>query len=50
MEGPEEIAEDYRACKERKTNLLLNLSPDTSGRLPDEAVKTLQQVKKLIHA
>src|SRR5581483_7825943 len=47
-QDPEVIAGVYRDCKRRKSNLLLNLSPDTSGRLPDEAVHTLEQVKKLI--
>lgn len=42
------IADAYRQCKARKANLLLNLSPDTTGRLPDEAVETLRQVAKLI--
>lgn len=47
-QDPEVIASAYRECKQRKANLLLNLSPDTSGRLPDEAVKAMQQVAKLI--
>ena len=42
------VADAYRACKDRKTNLLLNLSPDTSGRIPDEAVQAMQQVARLI--
>jgi alpha-L-fucosidase len=42
------IANVYRQCKQRKANLLLNLSPDTNGRLPDEAVRTMEQVTKLI--
>jgi alpha-L-fucosidase len=29
-------------------NLLLNLAPDRTGRLPDEAVKTMHQVAKQI--
>lgn len=48
MQDPQVIADTYKACRERKSNLLLNLSPDTSGRLPDDAVQTLQQVAKLI--
>ena len=47
-QDPEVIAGNYRVCKQRKSNFLLNLSPDTSGRLPDEAVQALQQVAKLI--
>ncbi len=49
IQDPEVIAQVYRDCKQRKSNLLLNLSPDTTGRLPDDAVKTLEQVAKLIH-
>ncbi len=47
-QDPQVIADAYRACKERKANLLLNLSPDTSGRIPDEAVAAMQQVARLI--
>ncbi len=47
-QDPEVIADVYHKCRERKANLLLNLSPDTTGRLPNEAVATLQQVARLI--
>jgi alpha-L-fucosidase len=49
MQDAQAIADAYRACKQRNSNLLLNLSPDTSGQLPEDAVRTLQQVRKLIH-
>ena len=42
------IADAFQACKQRRSNLLLNLSPDTSGQLPEEAVKTLRQARKRI--
>jgi len=48
-QDPSIIADAYRACRKGKTNLLLNLSPDTSGRLGDEAVQALQQVKRQIN-
>jgi alpha-L-fucosidase len=48
MQDPQVIADAYHACKQRKANLLLNLSPDTSGRLPEETIRNLLQVKKLI--
>ena len=48
MQDPQVIADAYRAYKQRNANLLLNLSPDTSGRLPEDAVSTLQKVRKLI--
>lgn len=44
------IAEAYCECKQRKANLLLNLSPDTSGRLPDEAVQRMAEVAKMIRS
>lgn len=47
-QDPQVIANAYRDCKARNSNLLLNLSPDTSGRLPDEAVQAMQHVAKLI--
>jgi alpha-L-fucosidase len=47
-QDPQVIADAYLACKKARSNLLLNLSPDTSGRIPDEAVQTLEQVAKLI--
>lgn len=42
------IADAYNTCKKGKANLLLNLSPDISGRLPDQTVQTMRQVAKLI--
>ena len=47
-QDPQTIAEAYFACKKGRANLLLNLSPDSSGRIPDEAAHTLKQVAKLI--
>jgi hypothetical protein len=35
---------------QHNSNLLLNLSPDTSGRLPDQMVETMKRVTKLIHS
>jgi hypothetical protein len=31
-------------------NLLLNLAPDNTGRLPEEAVATMDQVAEKIHS
>jgi alpha-L-fucosidase len=47
-QSAEIIASHYHDCRRRRANLLLNLSPDISGRLPEEAVKTLQEVARLI--
>jgi alpha-L-fucosidase len=47
-QDPQVIADAYRACVKRKSNLLLNLSPDTSGRIADEAVEAMDRVAKLI--
>jgi len=35
-------------CRQRHGNLLLNLSPDTAGRLADETVDTLQEAARII--
>ena len=48
MQPAEVIAQDYRECMERNANLLLNLSPDTTGQLPEQSVATLQQVQHMI--
>ena len=42
------IAQMYRDCMQRNSNLLLNLSPDKRGLLPDEAVNTLTEVTQRI--
>lgn len=47
-QSAEIIASHYHDCRSRNANLLLNLSPDTTGRLPEEAVETLQQAARLI--
>jgi alpha-L-fucosidase len=44
----EVIAEAYRECMDRNANLMLNLSPDTTGQLPEQSVATLQQVAGMI--
>jgi alpha-L-fucosidase len=48
-QSAETIASYYSACRTGKANLLLNLSPDTSGRLPEEAVNTLHQAARIIN-
>ena len=45
---PEVIAGFYRDCKQRHANLLLNLSPDTTGQLPAQTVEAMHTVAKLI--
>jgi alpha-L-fucosidase len=47
-QSAEVIAGVYRDCKKRNCNLLLNLSPDKTGRLPDDSVQTMRAVAKLI--
>jgi alpha-L-fucosidase len=44
------IANAYHACMTRNANLLLNLGPDKTGRIPDEAVETMHSVAKMIHS
>ena len=38
----------YRACVARRSNLLLNLAPNTEGGLPQETVVQLGKLKQLI--
>ena len=40
----------YRDCMSCNANLLLNLAPDNTGRLPDEAVAVMHQVAEKIHS
>jgi alpha-L-fucosidase len=47
-QSAETIASYYSDCRKLNANLLLNLSPDTSGRLPEEAVNTLQEAARII--
>jgi alpha-L-fucosidase len=42
------IAAAYTDCKHSGANLLLNFSPDKTGRLADEAVKTIREVARKI--
>ena len=44
MQPAKDIAAVYTACRSRNANLLLNLSPDTQGKLPDQTVETMQAV------
>ncbi len=48
-QSPEVLARAYEDCRSRDANLLLNLSPDTSGRIPEEAVQAIGAMAKLIH-
>jgi alpha-L-fucosidase len=48
-QSAEAIASEYQDCRSRRANLLLNLSPNTDGRLPDEAVQTLHEAARLIN-
>ena len=47
-QSAEVIAESYRICMSANANLLLNLTPDSTGRLPDEQVATMGRVAELI--
>jgi len=44
----EVIAKSYKICMESNANLLLNLTPDNTGRLPEEQVSTMQKVADMI--
>jgi alpha-L-fucosidase len=47
-QDPQTIADAYNACMQRNSNLLLNLSPDKTGRISDEQAAAMKQVAKLI--
>jgi hypothetical protein len=49
IQSADKIAGEYADCRKRNSNLLLNLSPDTSGRLPEEAVSTVHQAARIIN-
>lgn len=44
------IAEAYRDCMKGNANLLLNLAPDNTGRLPADQVATMHHVSRLIRS
>lgn len=44
----EVIAKSYQICMSCNSNLLLNFTPDHTGRLPEEQVATLRRVAELI--
>jgi len=44
------IAQTYRDCMSSNANLLLNLAPDNTGRLPDDEVATMRRVAELIRS
>jgi alpha-L-fucosidase len=49
-QSAEVIAGAYHTCMTHNANFLLNLAPDNTGRLPEEAVKTLHQVARRIRS
>lgn len=40
----------YRSCTDRGANLLLDVAPDTSGRIPEPSIRRLMELKALIDA
>lgn len=47
-QSAEVLAEAYRLCVRGKANLLMNLAPDNTGRLPEDQVETFRRVAGLI--
>lgn len=47
-QSPEVIAQAYRDCMRGNANLLLNLAPDNTGRIPENQVETFRRVAELI--
>jgi alpha-L-fucosidase len=50
MQSAEVLAHAYRDCLAGNTNLLLNLAPDNTGRLPEDQVATIRRLAELIHS
>ena len=48
MQSAAILARAYRQCMCGNANLLLNLAPDNTGRLPDDQVATLRRLAELI--
>jgi len=48
LQSADVIAKAHRDCMARKANLLLNLGPDNTGRLPDDVVATVHEVARRI--
>lgn len=46
----EVIAEAYRLVMKGNSNLLLNMAPDKTGRIPEDQVETFRRVAELIRA
>jgi alpha-L-fucosidase len=49
-QSAEVIAKSYDLCMNGNANLLLNLTPDNTGRLPDEQVAAMHRVAELIQS
>ena len=49
-QNAEVIAKSYQLCMSANSNLLLNLTPDSTGRLPEEQVRTMHRLAELIHS
>jgi len=44
------LANAYRECMNRNANLLMNLAPDNTGRIPGDQVETMHKVAELIRS
>jgi hypothetical protein len=45
MKSVEEVTAMLELCHKRRANYLLNVGPDDTGRLPDDAVKRLREIR-----
>lgn len=44
----EEVVARLKLCNERRANYLLNVAPDSTGRLPEVSVRRLQEIGRLL--
>jgi alpha-L-fucosidase len=47
-QSAEVIAEAYWLCMRAKSNLMVNLAPDNTGRIPKDQIETFQRVGELV--
>lgn len=49
-QSPEVIAEAHWLCMRAKSNIMVNLAPDNTGRIPEDQVATFRKVGELIRS
>ena len=50
MRSAQEIVDMLRICNARRANDLLNVSPDRSGKIPEDQLQCLREIGDLLRA